>query len=422
MIEIVGSALTQWDISRYVQISNIDAEYAHFANKGDSVAVVIPIEDSQAIIPNYLLQTGKQVCVYAVRDGVTMESKIFYVKNREKPEDYVYEEDRRNYIYELISEAESAVERANRVVEDTETTLQDLKNAKESGELNGPAGPQGEKGERGDQGPQGEKGETGPAGPQGEKGDTGATGPQGPKGDKGDTGPEGPSGADGQPGEPGADGKTPIKGTDYFTEADKQEIAEAAAGLVKVPEATMKPLTFTGAVNATYDGSEAVSVEIPQGGGFSEMQEIFRLTTTEEVRMIETGIDLNQYSEIVAYCDTISVDGTSATTHFDWYFSKNAASRINSSLHNKQRRTHFAHITKINENKLHVCFGFGTSVNNIFDSADSEFSADNYVYIVSQNSGYVYVVDNVNNNLKFGSYMGNTMLKIGTEVVVYGRV
>ena len=87
MIEIVGSALTQWDISRYVQISNIDAEYAHFANKGDSVAVVIPIEDSQAIIPNYLLQTGKQVCVYAVRDGVTMESKIFYVKNREKPED-----------------------------------------------------------------------------------------------------------------------------------------------------------------------------------------------------------------------------------------------------------------------------------------------------------------------------------------------
>lgn len=36
-----------------------------------------------------------------------------------------------------------------------------------------------------------------------------------------------------------------------------------------VPEATMKPLTFTGAVNATYDGSEAVSVEIPTGGGGS---------------------------------------------------------------------------------------------------------------------------------------------------------
>ena len=34
----------------------------------------------------------------------------------------------------------------------------------------------------------------------------------------------------------GADGKTPVKGTDYFTEADKQEIAQQAAGLVEVPE------------------------------------------------------------------------------------------------------------------------------------------------------------------------------------------
>lgn len=36
-----------------------------------------------------------------------------------------------------------------------------------------------------------------------------------------------------------------------------------------VPEALPNPnaLTFTGAVNATYDGSQAVSVEIPSGGG-----------------------------------------------------------------------------------------------------------------------------------------------------------
>lgn len=53
---------------------------------------------------------------------------------------------------------------------------------------------------------------------KGDKGDTGAPGPQGiqgiqgPKGDKGDT---------------GADGHTPVKGTDYFTEADKQELVTA---------------------------------------------------------------------------------------------------------------------------------------------------------------------------------------------------
>lgn len=37
----------------------------------------------------------------------------------------------------------------------------------------------------------------------------------------------------------GADGKTPNKGVDYFTEADKQEIAEQAAQLVEVPEVNL---------------------------------------------------------------------------------------------------------------------------------------------------------------------------------------
>ena len=43
------------------------------------------------------------------------------------------------------------------------------------------------------------------------------------KGEKGDTGEQGPA---------GADGRTPVKGTDYFTDADKQEIATAASKLV----------------------------------------------------------------------------------------------------------------------------------------------------------------------------------------------
>lgn len=60
----------------------------------------------------------------------------------------------------------------------------------------------------------------GATGPKGDTGETGATGPQGPKGDTGETGPQGPSGA------AGADGKTPVKGTDYWTEADKQEIVD----------------------------------------------------------------------------------------------------------------------------------------------------------------------------------------------------
>ena len=117
MIEIIGTPLNQWDTCRSVQVTDITADHVHFANKGDSKAVIMDIADSQAKIPDYLLQTGKQVCVYAVKNGITVDSKIFYVKTREKPENYVYEDDQRNYIYELISKAETTIEGAHAAYE-----------------------------------------------------------------------------------------------------------------------------------------------------------------------------------------------------------------------------------------------------------------------------------------------------------------
>ena len=49
-------------------------------------------------------------------------------------------------------------------------------------------------------------------------------GAQGPKGDKGDTGPA------------GADGYTPVRGTDYFTEADKTEMVNAVLAALPAAE------------------------------------------------------------------------------------------------------------------------------------------------------------------------------------------
>ncbi len=46
----------------------------------------------------------------------------------------------------------------------------------------------------------------------------------GSKGEQGPTGPQGPQGEAGTDGADGKDGYTPVKGTDYFTEADKTEI------------------------------------------------------------------------------------------------------------------------------------------------------------------------------------------------------
>lgn len=81
----------------------------------------------------------------------------------------------------------------------------------------------------GKDGVDGKDGAQGIQGEQGPKGDTGATGSQGPKGDKGDkgdTGATGATGATGSAGKNGADGYTPVRGVDYFTEADKVEIVQ----------------------------------------------------------------------------------------------------------------------------------------------------------------------------------------------------
>ena len=78
----------------------------------------------------------------------------------------------------------------------------------------------------------GATGATGAQGPQGEKGEQG---PQGPQGEKGEQGPQGEKGADGtmsfealteeqKNSLRGEDGYTPVRGTDYWTESDKDEI------------------------------------------------------------------------------------------------------------------------------------------------------------------------------------------------------
>ena len=108
-----------------------------------------------------------------------------------------------------------------------------LRELKASGEFDGAPGPQGPQGEQGPQGIPGTDGRDGVDGKDGAPGPQGSQGPQGPqgdkgdKGDKGDTGDTGPQGIQGEAGPAGTDGYTPVKGTDYFTEADKTELVNA---------------------------------------------------------------------------------------------------------------------------------------------------------------------------------------------------
>lgn len=118
MILNVDPQLSQWDAGRSVSVSEDSvATHIHFANQGDSKAVIIEIVDGSAKIPDFLLHTGKTVIAYEVLNGVTLGSRSFPVRKREKPESYVYEEDHRNYIYELINNAETAVASATLATE-----------------------------------------------------------------------------------------------------------------------------------------------------------------------------------------------------------------------------------------------------------------------------------------------------------------
>lgn len=141
MIQLIGGDLYQWDVRRSVVFTpeGTDAEALHFAHQGDSKAVIMELVDSQARIPDYLLQSDKALCVYAVSAGVTFEKVILPVRKRERPENYVYEDDRRNYIYELIQAAKDAVDDAN-------TVVAELRTARDSGEFDGPQGDPGSSG------------------------------------------------------------------------------------------------------------------------------------------------------------------------------------------------------------------------------------------------------------------------------------
>lgn len=183
----------------------------------------------------------------------------------------------------------------------------------------GAAGAPGPQGQIGPAGPQGEKGDTGPQGPQG---------PQGEKGDTGPQGPQGPAGSGGSAELPpvlgnfnaamqdAAAGSIPVYAGDEAWEIEKlitefnentplsgdipdtawvaaymaaqkallkllPDSAAADAGKLlqvgkdgaaawgsKLPTSLKNPkaLTFTGAATGTYDGSEALTITIPEGG------------------------------------------------------------------------------------------------------------------------------------------------------------
>ena len=85
----------------------------------------------------------------------------------------------------------------------------------------------------GAQGPEGVPGEQGPIGLTGPAGPIGPQGPQGPQGERGPEGIQGPTGPEGPQ---GLTGPAPVKGVDYWTESEKQDLVNEVKAEIQIPD------------------------------------------------------------------------------------------------------------------------------------------------------------------------------------------
>ena len=87
------SELWQWDTGRTLTVDT-DCSQVHFSNKVFGRSIDVNVADGVAIIPDVLLQTDKDLNVWAfsgtAENGYTKISKTFKVNRRNKPADYVF--------------------------------------------------------------------------------------------------------------------------------------------------------------------------------------------------------------------------------------------------------------------------------------------------------------------------------------------
>lgn len=88
------------------------------------------------------------------------------------------------------------------------------------------------------------------------KGDKGDQGETGPAGKTGPAGPAGKDGRDGTNGKDGVDGRTPVVGVDYFTEADKKEIADQIRDDLTVLDAD--DINYRGDIEGINNAQDAI--------------------------------------------------------------------------------------------------------------------------------------------------------------------
>ena len=328
--------LFQWDLDK-----SIPAPYpeVHFASLGDEQALVVMSQGGNASIPNILLQEPKDINVWFMRDGAVADSGRIRVITRAKPSEYAYTETEIVRVEKLVSDMKVLKSDIATLKEDmsnlqagaippaTVNSLGGIKVGQNltitpDGTLNAPYAAKGDKGDTGPQGPKGDKGEQGIQGPKGERGEQGIQGP------KGDTGLQGPAGS------AGANGKTPVRGVDYWTEADKQEIQSyidskvpsgGGGGSYVLPAATKSTLggiKVGSNLSITPDGT--LSATVSGGGGAAPAPDVWehiytQMATPDKPMRIVTVTQNEGGEPLSVYKKLLVTRDSNGSTNGGWY-------------------------------------------------------------------------------------------------------
>lgn len=108
------SELWQWDTGRKLNV-DADCTQVHFSNKVFGRSIDVNVVDGVATIPDILLQTDKELTVWAfvgtAENGYTKISKTFKVNKRNKPADYVFTPTEQTTLGEILERVENLEKR-----------------------------------------------------------------------------------------------------------------------------------------------------------------------------------------------------------------------------------------------------------------------------------------------------------------------
>ena len=94
MLELIGvDRLTQWDVGRQINVDK-DIDMVHFSNRPYGYSKNVKVTDGVADVPDMFLTSCAPLRIWAYvgdfEKGYTKIEKIYEVKPKNRPEDYIY--------------------------------------------------------------------------------------------------------------------------------------------------------------------------------------------------------------------------------------------------------------------------------------------------------------------------------------------